>query len=312
MRSLARYLAGRLGSALGLQRLSGEVADARVLMGRLLARQLHDVEPEAGLEAVEFKVFSQFGEDGILQYLVRKCGIKGGERTFVEFGVSDYEESNTRFLLMNDNWRGLVLDGGERNIAHVRSRPWYWRHDLTAAQAFITAENIDALISRHGFTGNIGILSIDIDGNDYWVWQAIRSVSPAIVVAEYNSLFGAEHPVTIPYDASFQRSRAHYSNLYWGASLAALERLARSKGYVCVGSNSAGNNVFFVRQEFAGRVRPLAPAQAYVQARFRESRDAAGELTYLAWQERLKLIRELPLHHLDRGKPVSIGELYGV
>lgn len=312
MKRLTRYLLGRLGDSLGLQRLSGQVENARILTGRLLAQQLRSVEPKHGLESVEFKVFSQFGEDGILQYLIHTCGISDDLRTFVEFGVSDYEESNTRFLLMNDNWRGLVIDGSDSNIAYIRAQPWYWRHDLTAVQAFITAENIDVLISDNGFTGPIGILSIDIDGNDYWVWRAITSVRPVIVVAEYNSLFGGEHPVTIPYDKSFIRGHAHYSNLYWGASLAALERLARSKGYICVGSNSAGNNVFFVRQDFSGTVHAVSPAQAYVRARYREGRNTAGALTFSSWEERLMLIRELPVYHLDRLETISIGELYGI
>jgi hypothetical protein len=312
VKRLTRNLLGKFGNYLGLQRLSSQIEDAKLLTGRLLAHQLRSVGPEFGLDSVEFKVFSQFGEDGILQYLIHKCGLTEDLCTFVEFGVSDYEESNTRFLLMNNNWRGLVLDGSDDNIAHIRAQPWYWRHDLTAVQDFINAENIDALISNNGFTGAIGILSIDIDGNDYWVWQAIKSVRPAIVVAEYNSLFGASHPVTIPYDKSFMRNRAHYSNLYWGASLAALERLARGKGYVCVGSNSAGNNAFFVRQEFAGMVHAVPPAQAYVRAKFRESRDAAGALTFSAWEDRLRLIRELPVYHLDRRETVLIGEVYGV
>ena len=312
MKRLARHLLGKLGNYLGLQRLSSQIEDAKILTGRLLADQLRSVGPAPGLESVEFKVFSQFGEDGILQYLIHRCGLTEDLRTFVEFGVSDYEESNTRFLLMNDNWRGLVFDGSDNNIAHIRGQPWYWRHDLSAVQAFIDAENIDVLITNNGFAGAIGILSIDIDGNDYWVWQAIKSVRPVIVIVEYNSLFGASHPVTIPYDKSFTRNRAHYSNLYWGASLAALERLARSKGYVCVGSNSAGNNVFFVRQDFAGMVHVVSPAQAYVRARFRESRDAAGALTFSAWEERLRLIRELSVYHLDRLETMSIGELYGI
>lgn len=312
MKRLTRYLLSRLGSQLGLQRLSAQIEATQLLAGRLLAHQLRGVEPEPGLESVEFKVFSQFGEDGILQYLIHKCGVSEDLRTFVEFGVSDYEESNTRFLLMNDNWRGLVFDGSDDNIARIRRQSWYWRHDLTAAQAFVDAENIDTLISSNGFTGSIGILSIDIDGNDYWVWQAIKSVQPVIVVAEYNSLFGATYAVTIPYDKSFVRSRAHYSSLYWGASLAALDRLARSKGYVCVGSNSAGNNVFFVRQDFAGMLRAVSPAQAYVRARFRESRDADGALTFAAFEDRLKLIRDLPVYHLDRLQTVPLGELYEI
>lgn len=312
MREWARRVSAGIGARLGLRRLATQIEETKLLLGRLCAARVHALGPNEPLSRAEFKVFSQFGEDGILQYLIRQLNLQGEEQVFIEFGVADYEESNTRFLLMNDNWRGLILDGSRTNIAHVKRQPWYWRYDLTAVCAFVTAENIDKLIADAGFAGKLGILSVDLDGNDYWVWQAIECVRPAIVVIEYNSLFGPDLPVTVPYVPMFIRREAHFSNLYWGASLAALADLAARKGYVCVGSNSAGNNAFFVRADRHAPLAALSPRAAYVAAKFREARDTRGALTYLPPREALKLLRDLPLYHVKEGRRFPIGELYGV
>src|SRR4029077_2764365 len=120
-----------------------------------------------------------------------------------------------------------------------------------------------------------------IDGNDYWVWERINSIAPVVVVAEYNSVFGRDRAVTIPYDADFQRSVAHFSNIYYGCSLKALCHLAARKGYEFVGSNSNGNNAFFVRSDRAGAFRHRSAEEGYIESRFRESRSSTGEMTYL-------------------------------
>src|SRR4030095_9607966 len=134
----------------------------------------------------------------IIQFLTTR--LKINRKTFVEFGVGDYLESNTRFLLINNNWDGLVLDSDPENIERIRRSPLCWRHGLRAASAFITCENINSLILDNGIRRDLGLLSIDIDGNDYWVWQAIDVVSPEIVVIEYNHRFGPDLAVTIPYN----------------------------------------------------------------------------------------------------------------
>lgn len=95
---------------------------------------------------------------------------------------------------------------------------YLWKYDLTAVTAFITRDNINQLIADAGFKGDIGILSIDLDGNDWWILNAIECVSPRILICEYNNIFGANKKVTVPYDAKFFRTEKHYSNLYWGDS----------------------------------------------------------------------------------------------
>ena len=125
---------------------------------------------------VEFSIFSQWGEDGILDWIISK--IPDIDRRFIEFGVQDFQESNTRFLLLTRNWSGLVFDGCRRNIDSLKKQGMAWRYDLRARAEFLTCENINEAIQSEGFSGNIGVLSIDIDGNDYWIWDAISVIKP--------------------------------------------------------------------------------------------------------------------------------------
>ena len=156
----------RFGNAIGVGSLADKIEEAKILSARIIINQLTDKMPLTSIHDAEFKVFSQFGDDGIIQYLIKETGIREEEKKFIEFGVHDYQESNTRFLLMNDNWRGFIMDGSYENIKSIHNSSWYWQYDLTAVCAFITVENINTLLSKYSFDGEVGILSIDIDGND--------------------------------------------------------------------------------------------------------------------------------------------------
>ena len=285
---------------------SPDIERLQLALGRRESRTVKSGHYER-LRDAEFRVFSQFGEDGIIQYLIAKVPIEND--VFIEFGVEDYSESNTRFLLCNDNWRGLILDGGTSHIDFVRSRDLGWRHTIDARSVFITRDNINETIAGAGISGDIGLLSVDIDGNDYWVLEAIDVVSPRILITEYNSTFGPDATVSVPYDPEFDRTEAHHSNLYWGASLAALCLAAGRKGLAFVGSNSAGNNAFFVRRDLLGDLRELTPEEGWVDARFRESRDPGGNLTYVGGREaRCALIAEMPLVDVVAETPTTVGQ----
>ena len=261
-------------------------------LGRIENRQLQLLDSNK-IQDNEFQVYSQFGEDGIIQFLLRHLPIQN--KIFVEFGVENYMEANTRFLLVNDNWRGLVMDGNKKNIDYIHKDPISWRHDLTAVHAFITRENINRLLSENGFIGDIGLLSIDVDGNDYWIWEGLTVVNPAIVIIEYNHRFGQDKAMTVPYDANFQRTNAHYSNIYYGASLKALYLLADQKGYAFVGCNQAGNNAFFVKKDVKPvRIKTLSIEEGFVTGRFRESRDESGSLIFLNPKQEKEILDTLP------------------
>jgi hypothetical protein len=279
-----------------------------LLQGREMAWRVASLPPNTDFRKVGFKVFSQFDEDGIIQYLVNKLPI--ANKTFVEFGVENYEESNTRFLLLNDHWQGMVLEARAADIQYIQEDKIYWQYDLQAKCTWITRENINALLRDAGFGEDVGILSIDIDGNDYWIWEAIQSVKPFIVVIEYNSLFGLQ-PIAVPYKEDFNRADGHYSNLYYGASLGALQHLAEKKGYLLIGSNVWGHNAFFVRADIAGEFRSVPLAEAYVESKFRESRDEAGKLTYVRGHDRIKLIQDMPVVQVVTGETGKLKDLWG-
>jgi hypothetical protein len=284
-----------------------EIDSLKVLAAQPLLQHIRAGKSFASLRDAEFKVFSQFGDDGMIQYLIHRLAPLPD--SFVEFGVENYREANTRFLLVNNNWRGMVFDGSQKCVDQIQRDEIYWRHTLTAKQAWITRDNINDLLRGAGFTGKIGLLSIDIDGNDYWVWEKLDVVDPVIVIVEYNSIFGHDLAVTIPYDPNFARHRAHYSGQFWGASISALNLLANRKGYSLVGCNSAGNNAYFVRNDKIGNLRALSPKEAFVEARFRDSRDASGNLTYLSGNDRFNEIAHLDVYDLHRQSNAPLASL---
>lgn len=271
-------------------------------LGRIESRQI--MKKSAKIGKSEYRVFSQWGEDGIIQYLIENTEIEN--KIFVEFGIEDYLQSNTRFLLVNNNWSGLVLDGNKSDIDYLKSDPIFWAHNLKAECVFITKRNIDSILLRNGIKDDIGILSIDIDGNDYWIWEAINSVNPRIVICEYNSIFGPRAKITTEYRDDFTRESAHYSGILYGASIAALNDLANKKGYSLVAGNSSGNNIFFVRDNLLGNMKPLSPQEAYVKAKFREFKNKDGKLTFDDFEQRLEKIKDNLVFDIDSQSLIKI------
>jgi hypothetical protein len=195
-----------------------------------------------------FKVYSQCDEDGIIQEIFRRVGTTN--RCFVEFGVEAGIECNTVKLLV-EGWRGLWIDGDRQHAARIRTSfgPLLADGRLTLVESFIVAENIDSLLEKGGVSGEIDLLSIDIDNNDFWVWKAISRINPRVVVIEYNATLRPPMSLVVPYQP--ERTWDGASN-YYGASLEAFVRLGRSKGYRLVGCSISGVNAFFVRDDIAG------------------------------------------------------------
>ena len=291
-----------------------DINSKKILAAQILVRDNKNSK-FLNIQDSEFKVYSQWGEDGIIQYLINKLPIKN--KVFIEFGVEDYTESNTKFLLENDNWSGLVLDGSIENIEQIRNNSVYWKYDLLAKDIFITKDNIsetiEGYIKASNFDKEIGLLSVDIDGNDYYIWDSINSIDPVIVICEYNSVFGNRHSISVPYDDKFVRTHKHYSNLYFGASIKAFYTLAKSKGYEFIGTNKNSVNAFFVKSEYAKNYIPeliTTLDENMKVSKFRESRDKDGNLTFLRASERFDLIKSMPVVNLDNGELVSLDKLF--
>jgi len=217
------------------------------LLARMYREPLLAAEKAADLRALTpygFTAYSQTDEDGIFQEIFRRIGTTN--RTLIDFGCAEGVENNTTYLILT-GWRGLWMDGDPAGIRKCRQdfRRQIEAGRLLLKQAFITRENINGLIREAGLPEEIDILSIDIDGNDYWVWEAIDCVSPRVVAIEYNATFRPPAQVVQVYEPQY---RPNYSNSY-GASLKALECLGARKGYSLAGCSFSGVNAFFVRND---------------------------------------------------------------
>ena len=211
--------------------------------------------PPHDLTARRFRLWSQNEEDGIILALFEHAGIT--DRRFVEIG-SGRSGGNAALLAYECGWSGLMIDIVEEAIETLRFR---FKHNpgVIGVAAAVSPGNINQLLSDHGFTGEIDLLSIDIDSYDYWVLEALAVVSPRVLVLEYNASLGAERAVTMPKDAVLDEIPKPYR----GASLAALEKLARRKGYRLVVCDPTGTNAFFLRDGIAPALPGTTVAQAY-------------------------------------------------
>lgn len=200
------------------------------------------------LENFGVKVFSQGDEDGVIAEIFRRVGVC--HRTFIEFGAETGEQNNTRRLL-ESGWRGLWIEAqSEYARTLLRKFGRQAQHgQLFIIEAGVTAENINGLIRSAGFLSEIDFLSIDIDGNDYHVFEAIDAVTPRVVCLEYNPSMPPPTDWVMPYVPAH---RWEMGSSNYGASLVALERLAAKKGYTLVGTALYSVNAFFVRNDLVG------------------------------------------------------------
>lgn len=204
----------------------------------------------------ELKIYSQHGEDGILLWLFSVIG--STDRRFVEFGIGDGSECNTANLARHWGWSGLLLERDGDFAAAGRNL--YADLPVEVEQAIVTPETINQLLDDHELGGEFDLLSIDVDGYDYWIWNAI-SARPRLLVIEYNASFGPHRSVTVPFVPEFSFDANFRGGLYHGASLAALTCLSHRKGYSLVGTDSSGTNAFFIRDDCVGDV-PVFTAEA--------------------------------------------------
>lgn len=306
MKKIIKSLYSKIKKIIGIDKSYNEIQ--KLAIGKLLLKR-NKLKKIEKIEDIEFKIFSQFGDDGIIQFLIDKLEIDYEHQNFIEFGVEDYSEANTKFLLLNNNWSGLILDSSNENIENIKKKNFFWKFELEAIKCFIMKENINSIITNSNMNKKkIGILSIDIDGNDYWVWKEINVIDPLIVIVEYNSTFGFEKKISIPYKQDFERSKAHHSNLYWGASIEALKFLAKQKGYKFLTTNSAGNNAYFIKENIFDKMKLDLKKNTY-QSKFRESRDESGKKTFINYNQRLSIIGHLEVEDVETNKLYKISEL---
>ena len=259
----------------------------------------------------EVRVYSQWGEDGILDFLCD--ALRLARPRVLELGCGDYRECNSRFLA---EWRSssvTMVDSRSDLIRSVRSLPAYWRTTLNPLQEWITPDSVEGIQERaRHLQGGLDIVSLDIDGNDFWVAERLDLLGVSIVVVEYQPLFGETEAVSIPPQDDFDRASAHYSHLYYGASLRAFTTLLGDKGFSFIGTNRAGNNAFFVQNAalaaIALPVPDLDDLSPYTRWTVRESRDASGSLSYLDHAQALQLIADMPVVETTTGRVLKVGD----
>lgn len=255
------------------------------------------------LSDLDYKIFSQNGEDGILDYIVECLKIK--KPNFIEIGVGDYTESNTRFIFETRSLRGLVIDCLPDLKNKINQNIKSWKGELSIEENFVSTDNILDILNKNNFYST-DLLSIDIDGIDYWILEKIKKNYSKIVILEYNSIFGNNIEVTIPNIKNFNRTSYHFSNLCYGMSIKAAINLMDKKNYYFLGTNNLKNNAFFVsknfpKSEFFPRLE-IENINDTTNSFLTESRDKDGKLNFIKGKNKIKEILGCEVIDLSNSK----------
>jgi hypothetical protein len=268
-----------------------------------ISQNEYKYERISDLTETEVKIFSQNGEDGIIHYLASRLRLNS--KNFVEIGVGNYRESNTRYLYNKYHPKGLIVDCIEDMKEKVKPFVNLWKGDLRICNKKINSDNILDILNKE-CDYEIDIFSLDIDSIDYWVIEKLKKNISKIFVAEYNPVFGAELEVTVPNIPGFERNKYHYSNLCYGMSLKALINLMDSKNYYFIGTNLQKINAFFIskdfsKKEFFNNIK-IKKLENYINSNIRDSRDKNYNLNYLSGNKKFKEIEDCNVINLKNNK----------
>jgi len=283
------------------------------LIGCIGLRRLRNTYKNiTSLEDAELKIFSQGGDDGIIDYLLFSLNIK--KPKFVEIGIQNYTESNTKFLYDRTSAKGLIIDIEQNLTEKVKMYTNIWKGDLKILEREINSDNINSILYENNFSKELDLFSIDIDGVDYWVINELNQDFSKIVVCEYNSVFGADLKITVPNLKKFNRTNYHYSNLCFGASLKALIELLASKNFIFLGCNLLRNNAYFISKKYSKKIHlnfpDLENISMYTDSNLRESRKKNNRLNYLSGRKKIEEIYNCEVFDLASKKIKKIKELF--
>ncbi len=277
-----------------------------ILEAKRLGLKNNKLSKISDLSKVEFRVFSQWGEDGIIDWLINK--IKKIPNSFLEIGTEDYKESNTRYLLLNNGWDGYLIEGDKSATKKIKQDRIFWKYNLNLAEKYLNLSNFDEIIKELKIPKKIGLISLDIDGNDYWILQKLKFFKPVIFICEFNPLFGYKKSISVPYKKIFNRTKEHYSNLYFGASIKAIQNTLK-KEFIFIGTNSAGNNAFFINKKFKKYIVPKIKKYKIYRSKFKESRNKSNKLNYLNKKQSINLLKNKKIIDLKNNKILTIKEI---
>jgi len=235
---------------------------------------------------VGFKVHSQFEEDGILLYIFSMIGAKS--KKVLEICAGEGIESMSANLIINHGWEGLLFDGDkklvENGLKFFGQNEMTWLHPPIFKQAWITRENSNDLISKNGFSGEIDLLSLDLDGNDYHIMEAMNVVKPRVIICETHNAIPSEKALTIPYKSDFNRMTGPHID-FMSVSLLAMTKLLNAKGYRLVGSNRFGFNAVFILKGLGEEYFPEVSVESVHRNSFTKQRreSAWNKIKDLPW-----------------------------
>ena len=276
-----------------------------ILLSKIIDRN-NILDEVNDINNLEYSVYSQWGDDGIISFLIKK--LKLSQKPFIEFGVEDYTECNSRLSLEKFNMSGLVIECDKKNYQKINQSELKWKYDLKLVNKFITSKNINQIIKSSNLGPDLAYLSIDIDGNDYWIWESLdNSLKPDFVIIEFNSIFGQKLDISTIYRENFNRKSEHFSCLLYGASIQALIRLAKSKGYFFFGTNLNGNNAYFVLEKYFQDLKNFNTKINF--SKFMESRDKNNKLNFLKKEKALNLLKKEEVFDFKTNKNTKLSLL---
>ena len=268
------------------------------------------------LSEADLKIYSQWGEDGILDFLCLRLGLE--RPYFLEVGAGEFQECNSRFMVEFRNASATLVDANSGLEEVVAKSSSYWKTHLYAVVTWVTTENINRIIqSAKSSMGGLDIFSLDLDGNDYWILEAADLSEFKIVVLEYNSIFGAELALSVPTDEQFDRRVKHFSWLYYGASLRAFVNLMAIKGFAFAGTNLVRTNAFFIKKASVSQLPFDLPSDLtqFTDCKIRESRDKFGRMNHLNIKDGVSVIKDMPIIQIinsQNSQETTIGKALGL
>jgi hypothetical protein len=258
----------------------------------------------------EVKVYSQWGEDGILDYICEL--IELAKPRVLEIGAGNFLECNSRFIAEFRNASVVAVDA-RADLLNAPLHSLKWKNHIELVNEWITPDNINSIIEyAEQNINSVDIFSLDLDGNDYWILESANLSQFKIVVVEYNALFGSSYEVTVPRNDRFERHKQHASGLYYGASLKAFVELLEHKGFIFIGTNRSCVNAFFIKKNLRSKFETLKihDLDKYVDSTIRESRDSFGKLSFLAGIDRNIAIESLPLWNIASQEMINVRDIF--
>jgi len=258
-----------------------KIDDIKIQKGKIfefgLQKNLKNIK---NIQSTYFKVFSQDFEDGIIQYLLKSLKIYNVR--FVEIGTQDYTESNTRYLFETMRCDGLLIDPYPNLEKKIKSFCKTWRNNIKIHNDYINSQNINNILKKHSFEGNLDIFSLDIDGIDYWILKEIKPKISKIFIVEYNPYFGPTKNISAPNIEKFDRFKYHYTGFCFGASLLSIINLMKQKGYTFIGTNRLNCNAFFIQNSLLRKINLKIPnlkdLSKFTNIKFKVLKDKKGNL----------------------------------